>query len=423
MFWKWTKRIATLIFIVLFAIILLTNSGKPSLNFDELVRYSTRQIEFDYVNWTIQAIYQKLSQAALGTGRYLDHEQQIQVLDRFFAIVDEQSKIKDKIIEIYASPAETSPDKTAQPLLVRQKSLQEEQKHISLLVESILQQQISSILSESNLDDFGQPVPPVQYHTSALPFALIISPRNVIRQDSNISLLPDLTLDQIVALEKSVENRLDISALVVPVGGIGVYPTMVMETTDLSWLAEVVAHEWIHNFLTLRPLGILYDTTPELRTINETTASIAGVEIGEQMINRYYTALVKPKEEPGSSKDDLIPPQTNKEPVFDYRAAMHETRVTADALLAKGKIQEAEDYMETRRLVFIKNGYNIRKLNQAYFAFYGAYADTPGGAAGEDPVGAAVRSLRAQSDSLSQFIHKISRVTSFEKLQELLNIP
>jgi hypothetical protein len=96
---------------------------------------------------------------------------------------------------------------------------------------------------------------------------------------------------------------------------------------------------------------------------------------------------------------------------------MHETRVTADALLAEGKIEEAEAYMESRRVVFLQNGYLIRKLNQAYFSFYGAYADSPGGAAGEDPVGPAVRALRAQSDSLADFVNAISWMTTFEKLQ------
>ncbi len=51
--------------------------------------------------------------------------------------------------------------------------------------------------------------------------------------------------------------------------------------------------------------------------------------------------------------------------------------------------------MELRRQVFVDHGYIIRKLNQAYFAFYGAYADSPVSAAGEDPVGEAVRELRA----------------------------
>jgi hypothetical protein len=99
---------------------------------------------------------------------------------------------------------------------------------------------------------------------------------------------------------------------------------------------------------------------------------------------------------------------------------MHETRVTADQMLAEGKIEEAETYMELRRQVFWENGYLLRKLNQAYFAFHGAYADVPGGAAGQDPVGPAVRALREQSDSLADFINTISWMTSFEQLQQAI---
>ena len=73
--------------------------------------------------------------------------------------------------------------------------------------------------------------------------------------------------------------------------------------------------------------------------------------------------------------------------------------------------------MEARREIFWQNGYAIRKLNQAYFAFYGAYADVPGGPAGEDPVGPAVRALREQSDSLADFVKCIAWMTSFEELQ------
>ena len=73
--------------------------------------------------------------------------------------------------------------------------------------------------------------------------------------------------------------------------------------------------------------------------------------------------------------------------------------------------------MKARREIFWENGYTIRKLNQAYFAFYGAYADVPGGAAGEDPVGPAVRELRAQSGSLAEFVNRISWMTSFAQLQ------
>jgi hypothetical protein len=102
---------------------------------------------------------------------------------------------------------------------------------------------------------------------------------------------------------------------------------------------------------------------------------------------------------------------------------MHITRVTVDDLLAQGKIEEAEAYMEQRRGVFWENGYHIRKINQAYFAFYGAYADQPGGAAGADPVGEAVRQLRARSPSLAEFIQRIAWMSSFEQLKEAVSQP
>jgi hypothetical protein len=198
---------------------------------------------------------------------------------------------------------------------------------------------------------------------------------------------------------------------------------MVMETTDLRWTLDTIAHEWTHNYLNIRPLGLNYSTTPELRTMNETTASIAGNEVGTYVLERHYPELIGSA--PGQETriawiTGLEKRQAQDPPAFDFRAEMHETRVTADELLAEGKIEEAEAYMEQRRQFFWDNGYLLRKLNQAYFAFHGAYADVPGGAAGQDPVGPAVRALRAQSDSLADFINTIAWMTSFEELQQAI---
>jgi hypothetical protein len=149
-----------------------------------------------------------------------------------------------------------------------------------------------------------------------------------------------------------------------------------------------------------------------------------GGEVGSYVLQEYYPeVLVRADFAPGldlvSFPESPFPSRSAQEQApFDFRAEMHETRVTADQLLAEGKIEEAETYMEQRRQVFWENGYLLRKLNQAYFAFHGAYADVPGGAAGEDPVGPAVRALREQSDSLADFINTISWMTSFEQLQQ-----
>jgi hypothetical protein len=99
---------------------------------------------------------------------------------------------------------------------------------------------------------------------------------------------------------------------------------------------------------------------------------------------------------------------------------MRETRIRVDELLAQGKIEEAEAYMEQRRQVLVAHGHVIRKLNQAYFAFHGAYADQPG-AAGEDPIGPAVWELFARSPDLNTFLHRVAGVTTLEQLEMLLN--
>ncbi len=91
-------------------------------------------------------------------------------------------------------------------------------------------------------------------------------------------------------------------------------------------------------------------------------------------------------------------------------------------MLKEGKIDQAESYMEARRQFFWDHGYQIRKLNQAWFAFNGSYADVPGGgAAGADPVGPTVVRLRDESVSLADFLNKISGVTSFDQLLKLVN--
>ena len=91
--------------------------------------------------------------------------------------------------------------------------------------------------------------------------------------------------------------------------------------------------------------------------------------------------------------------------------------------IKEGKVEEAEDYMEERRQDFWENGYLIRKLNQAYFAFYRAYNDDPGGgAAGADPVGPAVQAFRDKFVNLADFLRAISWVDSFDELKRSLEV-
>jgi hypothetical protein len=398
---------------------LMTTSSARADNIPERAEILSSDVQFDYLSWTINAVWQKVQSSAMGMPAYLNNEERKLAVNQYIQVTRDIEGRETSLDQLYADPAVLDKEKSSETLRRELKELTNRQQALAPIAESVIQDQVSTVVAELGLSTGGQPVPSVLYHVSPLPLALIISPREKIQQEGNLSLVPDLTVEQREQLEGKVDQQLDVASLIVPVGGIGAYPTMVMRTSDLRWLTEVVAHEWTHNFLTLRPLGIRYDTTPEMRTMNETTASIAGKEIGQRVIKEFYPELLVSEQ-----SSSVLISRTYRRPgpgdfrtPFDFRKEMHETRVTVDQLLAEGKITDAEKYMESRRQVFWDNGYAIRKLNQAYFAFYGAYADIPGGAAGEDPVGPAVRALREKSSTLSEFLYRISRMTSFDELK------
>jgi hypothetical protein len=139
------------------------------------------------------------------------------------------------------------------------------------------------------------------------------------------------------------------------------------------------------------------------------------------VLERYYPEFVPeapppPPADPPDEPPQLDPPDP---PPFDFDAAMHETRTTVDDLLAAGKIEEAEAYMEERRALFVENGYRIRKLNQAWFAFYGGYQVEGISAGGEDPIGPAVHQLRDAAPSIRDWVRTMQTITTRERLLEV----
>lgn len=413
-------------FLILFTLgaALLRYDAPPITDKVENVRSYTRAVEFDYVRWMFDAALLKLESASINLPYSLGREEQEGIVMEYLRLTQLSLEQEYQLEQMYADPAITDKEAATAPLRAELATTQARLAQLAPLAEAAIQNQVSEIVAEVDLSAAGQPIPNVLYHATPLPMALIVSPRDRIEQMVNISLETDFTVDEQVSLEAHVDEGLNVSSLVVPIGGVGVYPTMVARTTDLRWLLEVVSHEWTHNYLTFRPLGMLYNESQELRTMNETTANIVGKEVGSLVLERFYPELVPPASNPILSLASLPTERPNPgdlQPApFDFRAEMHETRVTTDELLAQGKIEEAEAYMEGRRQFFIENGYVLRKINQAYFAFYGAYADVPGGAAGEDPVGPAVRALRDQSASVADFVKRIAWMTSFEELQEAI---
>jgi hypothetical protein len=155
-------------------------------------------------------------------------------------------------------------------------------------------------------------------------------------------------------------------------------------------------------------LGI--SRSQDIITMNESLAGIVSSEIGQQVYDKYYASYFPATSNPPST--------TASATAFDFNAAMRQIRQNVDADLAAGRIGEAEQYMDEQRDYLQTQGYYIRKLNQAYFAFYGTYADTP---AYTDPIGTAIQAIRNQNNSLKDFLNKMDHITNINQLDKLAN--
>lgn len=102
-------------------------------------------------------------------------------------------------------------------------------------------------------------------------------------------LQPKLPAEEREAIETTIQDKYDLSAYVTAIGGLGAYPTIVVDQAPLDWVLSTVAHEWIHNYLTMFPLGVSYTDSAELTILNETVAEIAGDELGAQVLARPAT--------------------------------------------------------------------------------------------------------------------------------------
>jgi hypothetical protein len=406
-----------LIFSFAMIIMLLTTSVWSPLNSTDTIRRYSRPFEFDFIRWEINAIWKKALELSFGINHHLTIDQQRSVVQDYFSLLTQTKDMEQNLTRLYSEPGTKNAD-TIRTLEKDLSQVQKRLKHQSMLAEPVIQNQVSFAVSTLGITSIAAPFPPLVFKASRLPKQLIISPRDVIRQEKSISLMSDISLQEMTALEELVEENTNFSALVVPIGGISTYPSMIVQTTYLPNLLETVAHEWIHHHLMFRPLGMRYSASPELRTMNETTAGISDQEIMQETLLLFYPEYIQDESiTPDSLQANITYHPAQSENNFNYSEVMYQTRIQVDEYLAQGKIEEAERYMELQRQVFWENGYQIRKLNQAYFSFYGAYADAPFSAAGSDPVGEDVRLLRKQQPNLASFIWKMSWMHNYRQLR------
>jgi hypothetical protein len=413
---KWAIQRWKLALLLGVLLLSLTVDVPPPADMETRVNRELAGEQFDFVGWEVEALWGKLTYSLIAPQRYLSEPDRHDILLDYLELVAETQHVEWEIYRVYADPEVNAPDVAAADLRDQLAELRAAIEARQPLVEAILEEQVACTLAEEGFGVLGQEVPPVGAHFTPLPLLLIISPRDHIESIFTLGLRHGLDVAWQEAIEEQVDASHGVSSLVTRIGGLSAYPAMLLESDSLEWVVEVTAHEWTHHYLAPRPLGWSYEAIPEARVINETVATIMGTEIGRRMIARYYPEHLPPEPAPEEPEEETL---SSEPPEFDFRAEMRKTRIWVDKLLAEGKIEEAEAYMEERRQMFVDQGYYIRKLNQAYFAFHGAYAAEPG-AAGEDPIGPAVWELQARSPNLYTFVARAAGVTTLAELEALL---
>ncbi len=302
--------------------------------------------------------------------------------------------------EVRAQTASANPD------LARIDQLNAERAKHEHSVERLIERYIDEAVTAEGLqhhlplfDSVWFTWPPVDFKLTSPPGVLVRSPRDRIQRLGDTLIKSGLSLRDVERIEADTTNANTVS-LLVPIGGLAAYPAIVRDDRDYDSLIETASHEWTHHYLAFFPLGEQWGKGGDAETLNETTANIAGREIAN--IIRKNHPITFPPGQDGSAPEQAPP-------TVDFNKEMHDLRLQVDALLKQGKVSDAEQAMEDKRQFLAQHGIVIRKLNLAYFAFYGTYGDT---AASSNPVGPKIEHVWELTKDVGAFLRVMRDVRS-----------
>ena len=404
-------RVILVVFIA-FALLMI----KDTLQYSPAVRHAAAY-KYSIVQWEMGNFLAKwLHQARdILPGHDLDEQEKRELVTQYFLLGEEERRLERRVTETSlpihgesATALAEFEEELAQTRAARAKIRDEVEERLEAAIDAAIVEE--GLFPRGLFDTIGINFPPVDFRLEPSPRALIVSPRDRIEIVEATLLDPGIPEEEMDALERRILEEEDLSAIVAGTGGVATFPAVINARYSLQTTLRIAAHEWMHHYLFFHPLGQRYGKNTEMTSINETVASIFGDELGDLVFREYEAAANFPV------SLYTFPQSPAQQEPFDFRQEMRETRLTVEDMLSEGRIEEAEAYMEERRLLMAENGYYIRKLNQAYFAFHGNYGDSP---ASVSPLFGQLTMLREASPTLGDFIRDMAAVSSHEEFLEL----
>ena len=378
---------------------------------EDAVRRISGPFHFNLASWELQNFPKRWWYQLTHGFRQPDPTSQdsLDKVSRYFSLASQIGGLEHELERLRSGLGGPQEEVTVQGRL---EQLRGQQSSLRSDVEFILESLIAKVIDEEKLTrkllGIKYTWPPVDFTFDKLPKVLIVSPRERIELLGTHLLETNLSLEKIEQLESRIDQR-DLSSLVQGIGGVATYPAIVQNTASLGAALNLVAHEWLHHHLFFHPLGFRYRASDDLTTINETVASMWGKEVAEGLLCRFWDQC--PQEE---EVRQTVTQEPQEETGFSFVREMIKTRLRVDELLAQGEVEEAEAFMEQQRRLLEEHGHFLRKLNQAFFAFSGSYADAP---TSVNPIGVQLKKLRNLSPTLGTFIRTVRGIGSFGEYQ------
>ena len=281
---------------------------------------------FNLLAWEVGNVFDKWYHelvALLPWNSPSPREERIALAEEFFLLGQEERRLEGELLTV----GESSPE--ADSIRRRLGEIHEQLNSIRPIVEQTVEREISDVLvAEGFSSRIGAILPPVDTVLGHAPTLLVTSPRDRIFRLENTLLRHGIRPDDREALEQLTLDERDLSAIVVNIGGVGTFPSVVSSGSSLHHALTTVAHEWLHNWFFFQPLGQHFWDNPDMTTLNETAATLGGWEIGD----RAYEAMTGIKFE----RKPPAPPAERDPNAFDFSAEMRETRQRTEELLAQG---------------------------------------------------------------------------------------
>jgi hypothetical protein len=400
-------KIALALLVAIMAALLFLSPACQSNTVGDILREEASSYRFSLIGWHFANLPAKLVSSLANVMAVPSGVEGQDLLDEFFGLQAEIATLEAQLAREMALHGRSQVTDLLEEEIEETRS-----QYMSLAprVEIIIEREVSTVLASEGfgfLTGRGHFVfPPVLFVFQRIPNMLVLSPRDRIQLLGYGLLSPAMAVSDFELTENRVAaHHEDLSSIVSTPGGLSSYPAIVDEGARFYRSLYVVAHEWAHHYLFFYPLGRAWSQGGAGQQINETVADIVGYEVADAIYRRY-----------GYEPPPRNPPPT--ETGFDYAAEMRETRLVAGQLLEEGRIEEAEQYMEERRQLFLQEGYYIRKLNQAYFALREPYTLSPSSIS---PIGEQLEELRGYQDTLAEFLLAVRVVTTHEQLLALLD--